>query len=203
MCRLRTHDLYHKGRRLHLRCSHAPPPGRPLQLLKIVEEAEKKAKDAAAAGKAAQGGKPAAPTKKTVKRRQPKPVVEEEEEEVHPSWAWSERGISGYEETDAYKRRNKKTETGSSASPVSLSQSARDRMPSLDQFMDTTGACSGHFALEQVVGECFDMNFPKEAVKLFVDKVRLVRFCLAVFPREPAPLSRKWISRCVAIMLSW
>ncbi|CAN0213023.1 unnamed protein product, partial [Ectocarpus sp. 12 AP-2014] len=36
--------------------------------------------------------------------------------------------------------------------------------------MDTTAGCSGHFALEQVVEECFDMNFPKEAVKLFVDK---------------------------------
>ncbi|CAN0212958.1 unnamed protein product, partial [Ectocarpus sp. 12 AP-2014] len=80
------------------------------KLLAIVEEAEKKAKDAAAAVKAAQGGKPAAPTKKPVKRRQAKPVVEEEEEEeVHPSWAWSERGIPEYEETDAYKRRNKKT----------------------------------------------------------------------------------------------
>lgn len=199
MFRLRTHDPYHKGRRLHLRCSHPP-----LADHCSVEEAEKKAKDAAAAVKAAQGGKPAAPTKKPVKRRQPKPVVEEEEEEeVHESWAWSERGIPDYEETEAYKRRNKKTDTGSSACPVSLSQSARDRMPSLGQFMDTIAASSGHFALEQVVEECFDMNIPKEAVQLFVDKVRLVSFCLAVFPREPAPLSRKWISRCVAIMLSW
>lgn len=149
-----------------------------MKLLRIKEEEDKKAKEEAEAAKAAKGGARATP-KKPTKRRQPKPVEEEEEEEVDESWDWSERGIPDFENTDAYKRRNKKPAAGSSASPVSLSQSAREKMPSLDQFMEAIGINSGTFAIEQVVGTCFDMNFPKEAVQLFVDKVRLV--CVAVF----------------------
>ncbi|CAB1108340.1 unnamed protein product [Ectocarpus sp. CCAP 1310/34] len=142
-----------------------------MQLLRIKEEEDKKAKEAAEAAIAAQGGARATP-KKPTKRRQPKSVEEEEEEdeEVDESWAWSERGIPEFENTDAYKRRKKKPAAGSSASPVSLSQSAREKMPALDQFMQTIGSNSGGFAIEQVVGTCFDMNFPKEAVEVFVDK---------------------------------
>ncbi|CBJ33509.1 expressed unknown protein [Ectocarpus siliculosus] len=121
------------------------------KLLRIKEEEDEKAKEAAEAAKAAKGGARAAP-KKPKKRRQPKPVVEEEEEEeeVDESWDWSERGIPDFENTDAYKRRNKKPSAGSSASPVSLSQSAQEKMPSLDQFMEAIGINSGAFAIEQV-----------------------------------------------------
>lgn len=150
-----------------------------MKLLRIKEEEDKKAKEEAEAAKAAKGGARATP-KKPTKRRQPKPVEEEEEEEVDESWDWSERGIPDFENTDAAKRRNKKPAAGSSASPVSLSQSAREKMPSLDQFMEAIGINSGTFAIEQVVGTCFDMNFPKEAVQLFVDKVRLVFFAVFV-----------------------
>ncbi|CAM9718325.1 unnamed protein product, partial [Pylaiella littoralis] len=52
---------------------------------------------------------------------------------------------------------------------VSLSQKARDKMPSLDDFMDALDPDTGKFPLEDLTLTTFDMNFPVAAVKLLVD----------------------------------
>ncbi|CAM9479427.1 unnamed protein product, partial [Pylaiella littoralis] len=59
--------------------------------------------------------------------------------EVGSSVQWTERGIPNFAGTAAHENRNKR----SSKSEVSLSQKARDKMPSLDDFMDTLDPDTG------------------------------------------------------------
>lgn len=112
---------------------------------------------------------------KTTKNKQPPPL--EEEEESDDGAEWTERGMEDYENSDAHTRRSKKEGAGSE---VSLSATSRERMPSLDDFLDRTDPADGRFALQHVLEECFDMNFPGAARKLFVDKVGFL-FVVVVF----------------------
>ncbi|CAN0422609.1 unnamed protein product, partial [Pylaiella littoralis] len=111
-------------------------------------EAEKKAaveKETAEAGKRMRGGK----GKQRQQRGKAKKKEEEEEEEigeVGSSVQWTERGIPNFAGTAAHENRNKR----SSKSEVSLSQKARDKMPSFDDFMDALDPDTGKFPLEDL-----------------------------------------------------
>lgn len=106
--------------------------------------------------------------KKTSKKNQPLLPPEEAAENDDGVGGWTEKGIQDYENTDAGKRRNKKA---GSPNEVTLSKESRDRMPSLDDFMSQMDESSGTFALANVLDTCFDMNIPKAARDLFVNKV--------------------------------
>lgn len=90
---------------------------------------------------------------------------EEEEEGVE----WTTKGIPNFAQTSAHARRHRRPTVGD----VSLSESALEKMPSLDDFIGALDPKTGRFPLEMIALTCFDMNFPLEAVKLFVDKVGL------------------------------
>lgn len=97
---------------------------------------------------------------------------DEEQEEigkVGENLQWTERGIPNFAKTSAYMKRNMRPGMGK----VSLSKSARDKMPSLNDFMNALDPETGKFPLEGMVLTCFDMNFSAEAVKLLVEKVGL------------------------------
>lgn len=105
---------------------------------------------------------------KNASKKKQKPTPPEEEEESDDGIEWTERGMEDYENSDAHTRRSKKEGMGSG---VSLSASGRDRMPSLDDFLARLDPVLDRFGLEHVLETCYDMNFPEEARKLFVDKV--------------------------------
>jgi len=97
--------------------------------------------------------------------------VEKEDEEDGAEWSedvqWTERGMEDYERSEAFKRRNKKAGKGRSCT---ISEKARDRLPTLDTFVQNQPA-SGKFPLKAVLETCFELSFPAEATKLFVEKV--------------------------------
>lgn len=154
--------------------------GVPPQLLKRAnkEKARKKAeadakaaadKETAEAGKRKRGGEGKQRQQGAGAKRKEEEEGEEEIGKVSADVRWTERGIPNFSATAAYKNRHKRSTTGE----VSLSQKARDQMPSLDDFMDALDPETSQFPLEKVTLTTFDMNFPPEAVKLLVDKVGL------------------------------
>ncbi|CAB1112216.1 unnamed protein product [Ectocarpus sp. CCAP 1310/34] len=97
----------------------------------------------------------------------------EDEDEEDEDVVWTDRGIPDFAGTDDHKKRTQR-ETVSAAS---LSASAREKLPSLDTFMDSLDE-SGKFPLHGSMMTCFDMMFPDEAIDLFVDKTnKYVNLC--------------------------
>lgn len=92
----------------------------------------------------------------------------EEQRDLFRGAEWSTEGIPCGVGTDAYKSRHLKT--GQSA--CSLSASAREKLPSLDDFITEMDARTGKWPLDRVVLTTFHMVFPREAAKLLVDKVK-------------------------------
>ncbi|CAN0055524.1 unnamed protein product [Pylaiella littoralis] len=99
-------------------------------------------------------------------------------QEVEGEWSveWTDKGILNFAETDAHERRHRRP----AVRGVSLSKSAREKLPSLDDFIGALDPKTGKFPLETVVLTCFDMNFPREAVELLADKTNgYVDLCTA------------------------
>lgn len=89
---------------------------------------------------------------------------------------WTERGVEDYEASDAFKRRSKMT---GGPGGVSLSDEAREVLPTLKEFVASTDPQSKTYALENMLDSCFQLIFPAEARQLFVDKV-----CVFLWPQQ-------------------
>lgn len=142
-------------------------------------EAEKKKAEAektkAEAEKTKRGGKGKQAQQGAGANSQAEEEEEEEEEigEVSTSVQWHERGIPNFGTTEAYSKRAIRGEQRPGVDDVSLSKSALDKMPKLDEFMDALDPETGKFPIKELALTCFDLNFPPEAAKLMAEKVGL------------------------------
>eukprot|EP00752_Nemacystus_decipiens_P016861 g15093.t1 len=114
--------------------------------------------------------------KKSNKPRKKAHPPELEEESGEEEVVWTERGMEDYEASEHFTRRNKMSKDNGRG--VSLSAEAREALPSLEEFMQRVELEGGEYSLDNVLETCFDLNFPHEARKLFVDKTNAyVKHC--------------------------
>lgn len=133
------------------------------QLLKAAQMEKEKRK---AAGKAQAGKRKKCQQRPGTKQQE---ESEDEEEGQEESVKWTDKGIPNFAETDAHERRQRRP----AVRGASFSKIAREKMPSLDDFMSALEPKTSRVRLKMFVLSFFDMNFPPAAVKLLAEKVGL------------------------------